>query len=148
MPSNREKRFDNMCGICGIYNLRKKDKIEDKIIDKMLYAIRHRGPDGNNKLINEQVGLGFNRLSFLDLTGGMQPLLNEDKISPNIIAVPCTQDDLDKEYEVKYILSKSARSIGLYERTPLYEAYANLTIDCENKNIREIVHEIACIFQS
>ena len=24
-----------MCGICGIYNLRKKDKIEDKIIDKM-----------------------------------------------------------------------------------------------------------------
>ena len=68
-----------MCGICGIYNLRRKDKIEDKIIDKMLYAIRHRGPDGNNKFINEQVGLGFNRLSFLDLMGGMQPLLNEDK---------------------------------------------------------------------
>lgn len=32
------------------------------------------------------------------------------------------------------------------ERTPLYEAYANLTIDCENKNIREIVGEIARIF--
>ena len=34
------------------------------------------------------------------------------------------------------------------ERTPLYEKYANLTIDCENKNIREIVGEIARIFQA
>lgn len=31
------------------------------------------------------------------------------------------------------------------ERTPLYEQYAKLTIDCENKNIREIVGEIARI---
>ena len=39
--------------------------------------------------------------------------------------------------------------IDLYqERTPLYEKYANLTIDCENKNIREIVGEIARIFQA
>ncbi len=68
-----------MCGICGIFNLHRRDKIEEKIVDKMLYAIRHRGPDGNNMLVNEQVALGFNRLSFLDLTGGMQPLLNEDK---------------------------------------------------------------------
>ena len=31
------------------------------------------------------------------------------------------------------------------ERTPLYEKYANLVIDCENKNIREVVGEIACL---
>ncbi len=29
------------------------------------------------------------------------------------------------------------------ERTPLYEKYANLTVECENKNIREIVMELA-----
>ena len=29
------------------------------------------------------------------------------------------------------------------ERVPLYEKYANLTVDCENKNIREIVTEMA-----
>ena len=29
------------------------------------------------------------------------------------------------------------------ERVPLYEKYANLVIDCENKNIREIVIELA-----
>ena len=67
-----------MCGICGIYNLNDKRKIEEKIVDKMLYAIRHRGPDGENKMVNERVALGFNRLSFLDLTGGMQPFFNED----------------------------------------------------------------------
>lgn len=68
-----------MCGICGIFNLYEKRPIDGKIIDKMLYAIRHRGPDGENKYINERVALGFNRLSFLDLSGGMQPLFNETK---------------------------------------------------------------------
>lgn len=68
-----------MCGICGIYNLNEKRKIEEKVVDKMLYAIRHRGPDGENKMVNDRVALGFNRLSFLDLTGGMQPLTNEDE---------------------------------------------------------------------
>lgn len=29
------------------------------------------------------------------------------------------------------------------ERVPLYEKYANLTVDCENKNIREVVMEMA-----
>lgn len=29
------------------------------------------------------------------------------------------------------------------ERVPLYEKYANLTVDCEDKNIREIVTELA-----
>lgn len=74
-----------MCGISGIYNLRTRRKIEEKVIDNMLYAIRHRGPDGFDKYVNEQVGLGFNRLSFLDLNGGMQPHFNEDKM----IAMVC-----------------------------------------------------------
>ncbi len=68
-----------MCGISGIYNLRTKKEIERKIISNMLQAIRHRGPDGEDMFVNEQVGLGFNRLSFLDLKGGMQPHFNEDK---------------------------------------------------------------------
>ena len=29
------------------------------------------------------------------------------------------------------------------ERVPLYERYADITVDCENKSIREIVAEIA-----
>jgi asparagine synthase (glutamine-hydrolysing) len=68
-----------MCGICGIYNLHKKGKIEENILENMLEAIKHRGPDGSQVVANDNVGLGFNRLSFLDLSGGMQPLYNEDK---------------------------------------------------------------------
>ncbi|MDE5699648.1 MAG: shikimate kinase, partial [Lachnospiraceae bacterium] len=29
------------------------------------------------------------------------------------------------------------------ERIPLYEKYANITVECENKNIREIVTELS-----
>lgn len=68
-----------MCGICGIYNLHDMKKIDGSIVDHMLRAIKHRGPDGENKIVNEQVALGFNRLSFLDLKGGMQPISNEDQ---------------------------------------------------------------------
>lgn len=68
-----------MCGICGIYNLRGSKRIDEEIVNKMLFAIRHRGPDGSRTMINNQMALGFNRLSFLDLKNGMQPILNEDK---------------------------------------------------------------------
>lgn len=41
-------------------------------------------------------------------------------------------------------LQEGQSLMDLYnERTPLYEKYAHLVIDCENKNIREIVGEIA-----
>lgn len=74
-----------MCGICGIYNLHNQKKIDGAVLDKMLEAIRHRGPDGSRSLVLDQAGLGFNRLSFLDLQGGMQPLGNED----NTISMIC-----------------------------------------------------------
>lgn len=68
-----------MCGICGIYNEQSNKKIEQPVIDRMLAAIRHRGPDGSASMMTERVALGFNRLSFLDLAGGMQPMQNEDR---------------------------------------------------------------------
>lgn len=68
-----------MCGICGIFNYRNKNGTEQKTIEKMLYAIRHRGPDGSRIQILPEIALGFARLGFLDLKGGMQPVTNEDK---------------------------------------------------------------------
>jgi shikimate kinase len=42
------------------------------------------------------------------------------------------------------VLKEGQTLRNLYdERIPLYEKYANMTIECENKNIREIVMEIA-----
>ncbi|MBR1861765.1 MAG: asparagine synthetase B, partial [Lachnospiraceae bacterium] len=66
-----------MCGICGIYNIENNKKIEEPVLDKMLKAIKHRGPDGERILTQDSFGLGFNRLSFIDLAGGMQPISNE-----------------------------------------------------------------------
>ena len=44
------------------------------------------------------------------------------------------------------VLKDGQTLMDLYhERTPLYEKYAKLVIDCENKNIREVVGEIARI---
>lgn len=68
-----------MCGICGIVNTSNNRKIEKQIIQNMLDKIRHRGPDGSDMYIDDVIGFGFNRLSFLDLSGGMQPLTNEDE---------------------------------------------------------------------
>lgn len=49
------------------------------MIERMLGAIRHRGPDGSGSLFMDRAALGFNRLSFIDLEGGMQPIRNEDE---------------------------------------------------------------------
>lgn len=68
-----------MCGICGIYNLTNNKPIDRGIVDAMLSAIKHRGPDGSGSIQLGRAVLGFNRLSFIDLEGGMQPLQNEDQ---------------------------------------------------------------------
>lgn len=68
-----------MCGICGAYDLNGCHLITTKMINKMLAAIRHRGPDGTQVKLMDGVGFGFNRLSFIDLAGGMQPITNEDE---------------------------------------------------------------------
>lgn len=67
-----------MCGICGMFNLDNKRKILPDVIARMMKAIKHRGPDGSNAVFTEGIAFGFVRLSFLDLTGGMQPITNED----------------------------------------------------------------------
>lgn len=67
-----------MCGICGILNRENNRPIDGKVLERMLKVIRHRGPDMSDSLVLENVALGFNRLSFLDLEGGMQPIRNED----------------------------------------------------------------------
>jgi asparagine synthase (glutamine-hydrolysing) len=44
----------------------------------MVGAIRHRGPDDMGFYLNSDVGLAHARLSIIDITGGCQPMHNED----------------------------------------------------------------------
>lgn len=66
-----------MCGITGIFDMKGENRIRPEIMDNMIQAVAHRGPDGQDKYMDSRVGLGFVRLSFLDPEGGMQPITNE-----------------------------------------------------------------------
>ncbi len=67
-----------MCGITGFIDKNNKSK-KSTIIDKMMDRIIHRGPDSKGKYVDENVALGFRRLSIIDLKSGDQPIYNEDK---------------------------------------------------------------------
>ena len=67
-----------MCGITGIIYLNKERKIVPALLKSMSDAIYHRGPDDEGFYINRNVGLGFRRLSIIDLKAGHQPMANEN----------------------------------------------------------------------
>src|SRR5258708_667190 len=68
-----------MCGICGKLNYNPGDKVDSRLIQGMMDAILHRGPDGEGKYVFGQVGLGHRRLAIIDLHSGAQPMWNEDE---------------------------------------------------------------------
>lgn len=67
-----------MCGIAGYYSLKGSVKHNPELIQRMVGAIRHRGPDEAGAFFSDRCVLGHARLSIIDLTGGAQPLCNED----------------------------------------------------------------------
>ncbi|AOF48557.1 asparagine synthase (glutamine-hydrolyzing) [Tetragenococcus halophilus] len=67
-----------MCGIVGFVNTTySKDEKADQL-EQMMARIVHRGPDNTGQFIDEGVGLGFRRLSIIDLKCGNQPIFNEN----------------------------------------------------------------------
>jgi len=67
-----------MCGITGVFNLNGATSIDEADLRQMLALIRHRGPDGYGIYLDDRVGMGSARLSIIDLSGGNQPIGNED----------------------------------------------------------------------
>ena len=67
-----------MCGIAGIYNRNSEEPVQPVLLSSMLYAIRHRGPEVAGVYLDGPVALGHDRLSIIDLEGGLQPIGNED----------------------------------------------------------------------
>jgi asparagine synthase (glutamine-hydrolysing) len=67
-----------MCGICGYITF--KSGIEEKraVLAAMCDLLHHRGPDEGALYTKGNVGLGHRRLSIIDLSGGKQPMSNED----------------------------------------------------------------------
>ncbi len=69
-----------MCGIAGFltsrFSLPKDDGVS--ILIRMLTRIHHRGPDDCGMYLEPGIGIGNVRLSIIDLSGGNQPISNED----------------------------------------------------------------------
>lgn len=63
-----------MCGICGQYNFGTLAPVRRADIEAMTKSIAHRGPDDDGYYIAGPLGLGFRRLSIIDLSGGHQPM--------------------------------------------------------------------------
>jgi asparagine synthase (glutamine-hydrolysing) len=67
-----------MCGICGAAWTDGGRPLAEDDLRKMVARLTHRGPDDEGIYLDGQGALGFRRLSIVDLTGGHQPLSNED----------------------------------------------------------------------
>lgn len=67
-----------MCGISGIFSFDESTVIDTKLLESMNNIQAHRGPNDQGYHIGKGVGLGHRRLSIIDLTGGHQPIYNED----------------------------------------------------------------------
>ncbi len=67
-----------MCGIVGVLGL--NGAADPHVVRRMSLALRHRGPDADGVYLEGAIGLGFRRLSILDLTPtGDQPMLSDDR---------------------------------------------------------------------
>jgi asparagine synthase (glutamine-hydrolysing) len=77
-----------VCGIAGIFVADSKAApasgpnggcaVRRETLERMTRALEHRGPDDEGYHLSGPVGLGFRRLSIIDLSGGHQPMLTED----------------------------------------------------------------------
>lgn len=66
-----------MCGIAGIFSPGHPPPSE-ALLRRMLYLLRHRGPDEFGIFLAPSIGLAHARLSIIDLSTGQQPMRNED----------------------------------------------------------------------
>lgn len=66
-----------MCGFVGFTN---HIDNSNRVLGEMMDKIKHRGPDSEGRYIDEDIAIGFHRLSIIDISAsGDQPIYNEDK---------------------------------------------------------------------
>jgi len=67
-----------MCGISGVVRFDQKP-VQQTLISRMMQEMKHRGPDDEGCFFEDNIGLGFVRLSILDLSpAGHQPMFSQD----------------------------------------------------------------------
>lgn len=110
-----------MCGITGKVYFNKERKIDPVTLKNMTDSVYHRGPDDEGFFIEGNVGLGFRRLSIIDLSTGHQPLANEDEtvwiiFNGEIYNYKELQENLLKQGHVFKTRSDTETIVHLYEQ--------------------------------
>jgi asparagine synthase (glutamine-hydrolysing) len=68
-----------MCGITGILSINGESAPSRNVLERMTEALERRGPDDAGIYMDGPLGLGFRRMSIIDLSqAGHQPMSNED----------------------------------------------------------------------
>src|SRR5215470_542925 len=108
-----------MCGIAGLVGT-DHDVVKAEDVRRMTDTIVHRGPDEEGIYAHGQVGLGMRRLSIIDLTGGSQPIYNEDRtvvvvFNGEIYNFQQLRQELEDRGHTFYTLSDTEVIVHLYE---------------------------------
>ena len=67
-----------MCGVVGLFDLNGQTHFDESVVQAMNESQFHRGPDAGGVHLEQGVAFGHRRLAIIDLSGGAQPLFNED----------------------------------------------------------------------
>ena len=113
-----------MCGIAGCIGSREgREQLE-----RMLDVQRHRGPDDRGVLAEPPIHMGQVRLSIIDLSGGHQPIPNEDET----IWVVCNGEIYNHE-ALRSTLTERGHAFRTRSDTEvilhLYEEYGKSCVD-------------------
>ncbi len=118
-----------MCGIAGIYNVKTNRPVDQTLLDRMAESMNHRGPDENGFHQKGSVGLAHTRLSIIDLSGGSQPIYNENR---NLCVV--FNGEIFNYIELRAILEKKGHAFYTHSDTEvIVHMYEEFGKECFNQ---------------
>ncbi len=117
-----------MCGIAGMIG-REGETVTPEQIRRMTDTIVHRGPDDEGIHARRNIGLGMRRLSIIDLSGGHQPIYNED----GTVAV-VFNGEIYNFLELREELQKRGHALRTHSDTEvIVHLYEEMGADCVTK---------------
>ena len=113
-----------MCGIYGVLNFDRTEQPSDSLLAAMGGVIAHRGPDDFGQYCGRSVGLGMRRLSIIDVSGGHQPISNEDEsiwivLNGEIYNFQSLRDELEAKGHAFRTRTDTEVIVHLYEQEGL-----------------------------
>jgi asparagine synthase (glutamine-hydrolysing) len=115
------RKTERMCGISGIFEYKRREVIPEAVVRCMSQTIVHRGPDDEGIYVSAGIGFGFRRLSIIDLSGGHQPISNEDgsmwvMLNGEIYNYPELRHELEQHGHQFRTRSDTETIVHLYEQ--------------------------------